>query len=254
MKKIFFMNLIIALLGLNVLADGLSNYSNKESEELKNYVLKDLDKDLKTCNTSEKLMTAQKSLDFLFNFRWWKIKNLTATLHKNYVAWHASRVYAGVATARAGRDVSALNFKNGLVTKDTFIHDLAMIAYTNDVPQYIITPNRLECLNDDSVVITSEFSGVAVQRDADGYVTKAVELGKEKDANGKEMQIPVRFTFLLKDGLIYVLVTDLADATTYNLGVKFAKAPVLTREEADNKGFAVTKQKDIEVEFEKANR
>src|SRR5438105_4295389 len=139
MKKLIFLSLAVLFFASPIFANDSNNY--QKSDERENYVLENLDKELRTCDVGSekevvvKKATARKALEFLFNFRWWKIKNLTASLHDDYAAWHASRVYAGYATAKAGGDVSELNFKNGLVTKQTFIHDLAMIAYTNDVPQ-----------------------------------------------------------------------------------------------------------------------
>jgi hypothetical protein len=172
--------------------------------------LADLDK-VKTCDTDTKKVTANLALSFLENFRWWHIKDLYESVHPDYVAWHASRTYSAVVAVAAGKDPATLPYKNGQVTKSGFIYDLAMIAYTNDVPKYKIDINRLECVGTDTVVISSIFNGMGVRRNAAGEAQYQLSID---DA-------PTRFTIMIKDGLIYKLITDIEDKVSVDLANRF---------------------------------
>ncbi len=238
MKKIILLTLV-TIVGLSHAQAGVDAYASEADSDKKNYVLENLDSVLKTCQTPIQKETAHKALGFMFNFRWWQIKNLMKSIHKDYTAWHASRVYNGLYVAKMGGDISKQPFGNGLVTKAGYIKDLATIAYTNEVPKYIVSPTRLECVGSDTVVVTALFSGLSVKRDDEGYVIKTVALEK----------IPTRFTLVLKDGLIYKNIIDLADATTLDLGAKFAKAPVLTRQQSIDLGYETANLEKILADF-----
>lgn len=183
---------------------------------------------LKTCTTQEQLKSAQQVVTFLENFKWWKIKNIMESLHPEYQSWHGSRVFTAamvdslvkvgikakypqlseeeVAKLAAGvtpGEIAKLPFQNGLNQKNKVIQELAMIQYTNDIAKYKIELTRLECLGgSDTVIVSSTFEGVNVQRDP---------------ATGQALyQAPVplletRFTMMVKDNLIYRFIIDLSD-------------------------------------------
>lgn len=182
-----------------------------------------LDK-LKSCKTEQQLDTANRVLSYMFAFRWWHIKNMVDALHPQYVHWHASRVFHAVITPEGQR--GNLPYKDGMVTRDEYLPDLAMVAYTNEVSKYIVALNRLECVGDDSVVLSSMFNGVSVFRDKEGYITHKVNL----------TDIPVRFSIMLKDGLIYRFIVDLPDSATVDMFKRIkeeiAKNPPLPKDES----------------------
>lgn len=163
--------------------------------------LKKMDK-LETCVSDTQKNSANNALIFLENFKWWKIKNLVHSLHPEYKEWHASRVY--LATLYPLSQVPNLPYKDGQVDAAHFLANIARIAYTNDVPKYTIDISRLECVSDDTVVISSIFNGVNVYRDA-----KGVALYQTAITN-----VPTRFVITIKDGLIYRNIINLEDTTT----------------------------------------
>jgi hypothetical protein len=185
--------------------------------------LAELDK-LTSCKTAQQIDTANRVLNYMFAFKWWHIKNMVDALHPQYVHWHGSRVFHAVITPEDQR--ANLPYKDGMVTRDEYLQDLAMVAYTNEVSKYIVDLNRLECVGDDTVVLSSMFNGVSVFRDKDGYVTHKVQL----------TNIPVRFTTMLKDGLVYRFIVDLPDSATVDMFKRIkeeiAKTPPLPKDEA----------------------
>ncbi|MBC7741408.1 MAG: hypothetical protein H7061_04370 [Bdellovibrionaceae bacterium] len=189
MKNIFMV--AITILGFQVQAS-------------ESYPLEKLDKTQSCVNSAQK-MAAEKSLAFLENFKWWKIKNIVQSLHPGYQAWHASRVYW--ASVTPVEKIPSLPYKNGQVSHDGVIAELAMVAYTNDVPKYTIDLKRVECVADDIVIITTIFNGVNVVRNAQGKALYSAGV----------VDVPTRFTITIKDGLIYRDIIDLPDATTVEL-------------------------------------
>lgn len=189
---------------------------------------------LKTCVTAEQKDTAEKVLNFMFSYRWWNIKNMMSAIHPDYAHWHASRVYNAVVTPEDKWD--ALPYKKGIVTKETFLSDLAMVAYTNDVTKYIVDIKRAECLGSDTVVLSSIFNGTSVFRNSEGYVTHEVKLEN----------IPTRFTIMVKDGLIYRNSIDLEDTVTVELWKKIKAAIASNPAMAPDESTKTTYKKILE--------
>ena len=181
----------------------LATVMSAQAEE--SYTVEKLDV-IKTCKSEAQIVTAEKGLALLENFKWWKIKNLMDSLHPDYHHWHASRVF--LASVTPDDQVPNLPFKNGIVKKENFVQDLAMVAYTNDVPKYIVDLKRLECVGDDTVVISSVFNGVSVVRNAEGKALFKAEV----------TNIPTRWSITVKDGLIYRNIIDLTDSATMDIG------------------------------------
>lgn len=163
--------------------------------------LSKLDK-LSTCVTEAQKVSANQVLTLFENFKWWKIKNIMDSLHPEYKEWHASRVY--LATLYPPETVAKLPYKNGIVSKDNYPKYLANVAYSNDVPKYAIDINRVECISDDTVVVSSIFNGTNVYRNADGVALYQTSI----------TNLPTRFLFTVKDGLIYRNIVDLTDGAT----------------------------------------
>ena len=160
---------------------------------------------VKTCKTDVQNETANKVLNYLFNFKWWHIKNMVDALHPDYVAWHSSRVFNAVLVPEEKRE--SLPYKDGIVTREEYLTDLAMVAYTNDVSKYVNDFQRMECVGNDTILISSIFYGLSVFRDKEGYITHKIQL----------KNIPVRFMVMLKDGLVYRSTFDLPDNTTADM-------------------------------------
>lgn len=175
------------------------------------YSLEQLDV-LKTCATAAQKTTAEKGMSFLENFRWWNIKNLMQSLHPDYQQLHTSRVFAASVTPLD--KVPSLPFKNGIVSKETFIQDLAMIAFTNDLSKYIVEMKRLECLGDDTVMISTVFNGLNAIRDPKSG--KAYYQSEIKD-------LQTRFILTVKDGLIHRDIIDIKDSESAEIYKKLAE-------------------------------
>lgn len=215
--------LATAMLMFSLSAKAQSNNTNIEKLDL-----------LKTCVTAEQKDTAEKVLNFMFSYRWWNIKNMMSAIHPDYAHWHASRVYNAVVTPEDKWD--ALPYKKGIVTRETFLSDLAMVAYTNDVTKYIVDIKRAECLGADTVVLSSIFNGTSVFRNPEGYVTHEVKLEN----------IPTRFTIMVKDGLIYRDSIDLEDTVTVELWKKIKAAIASTPAMAPDESTKTTYKKILE--------
>lgn len=206
------------VLGLAVTVMSLSAFAQKRDDATN---LQKLDV-LKTCVADEQKATGEKVLNFMFNFRWWQIKSMMDSMHPEYTHWHGSRVFVAVVTPE--QKWPSLPYRKGIITKDIFLEDLAMVAYTNDVPKYIVDIKRAECVGNDTVVLTTIFNGENVVRDSQGYITHRIPL----------LDLPVRFMFTVKDGLIHRNIMEIPETATLDIFKKMKEAmatPALPRDE-----------------------
>lgn len=204
------------ILGLVFTAMSLSAFAADDTTNLQKLDV------LKTCVSSEQKTAGEKVLNFMFSFRWWQIKSMMDSMHPEYVHWHGSRVYVAVVTPED--KWPSLPYRKGIISKDVFLEDLAMVAYTNDVPKYIVDITRAECVGNDTVILSSNFNGVNVVRDAQGYVTHNIPLEN----------LPVRFMITVKDGLIYRNLMEIPETATLEIFKKMKeamKSPALPRDE-----------------------
>lgn len=138
-----------------------------------------LDK-LETCNTSGQVKNAEVALKWIAAYndlskpRFTDVKTQLSLFTKRFSLWHGS--LAGLAAAYKGTPAfGSLPFPTGQLNRQNFAKSIAFIAYANDLSKNKVVANRVDCIQDDTVVVDISFTGFQVKRDQDGYITYGVE-------------------------------------------------------------------------------
>lgn len=162
MKKFFMMSLAIT---------GLLGAINGYAQE--NYELKKLDV-IQTCRTANQVRNAEMALDFMKAQIWWNIKDQYEALHPEQKGWHGS--LAGTIAANPASNAQ-VPFKDGVITKDNMVKTFALIAFLNDIRKYRVAALRLDCVDENTIIIVGDFTSVQIRRDEKGCVTHELPYG-----------------------------------------------------------------------------
>ena len=165
------MKLGIAFLMSNLL---LFANANAETPQVDSYDLTKLNKG-NTCQSVRQLTLAQKTLNFfhaLNAYRPLDLKSQMSMFSKDIEIFHMS---LAVLAQVAGPGKLPPFITPGPFGADSYPDVLAFLAYANDPESRITTPIRVDCTDENTVIVTNLAYGKQVKRDADGYITHGID-------------------------------------------------------------------------------
>ncbi len=180
----------------------------------------DIFKSCKTGTIQER--NGRNALNYLEAFSSWHIKDQMNILDPNSISWHSS--LAGLLEANPQLQ-AYVPFKNGQFSTEQYVATMAFLAFANDIEKYTVTPTRVDCVGDDTVVLITDFKGLQIRRDeTTGCATHGLAFGSPTkiEIRYKHYYDPSNRNIPTKS-LVYRVYSNLNDSISAQVRIDLAK-------------------------------